>query len=327
MVWSFYSFVDPILNDSTNRNFLYNSLLVDPTVSLFSPLSVNYEDDYTIRIDFDYEIVTSIDISTLQMIVNVQFYGVPPDVFPPRNAVSTYSPDSAHGHDLDFIVGSFWTNTTTNQIFTCYDNTTSAAVWFTVPVISPATANGTTLQYSTDSNSWVNSPGNWSSLNISALVMFKEGTSDPSYSSVTSGLGTYLFSHGSTQELFFNCILPHNYNESTDITPLIHYIPTSANSGNVVWGIEYSWSNPGEVFPTPSVSTVITPTNSTAFEHIAADFTPLSGSGKLISSILSCKVYRYGTSVSDTYADDAGLLFVDFKFQQSGTGSNDPLTK
>lgn len=47
----------------------------------------------------------------------------------------------------------------------------------------------------------------------------------------------------------------------------------------------------------------------------------LDGTGKKISSILICRIWRNSSNAADTYTDDAGLLSLDFHYQIDTVGS------
>ncbi len=51
--------------------------------------------------------------------------------------------------------------------------------------------------------------------------------------------------------------------------------------------------------------------------------TGIVGTGKLISSMLICRVYR----PADTYNASVGLMEIDFHYQMCGTGSGTPFFK
>ena len=106
-----------------------------------------------------------------------------------------------------------------------------------------------------------------------------------------------------------------------DIIPFINYIPTSGNSGGVVWSLDYTWCNNGDTFSAPSTLSITTTTTNITNNYDSSDFTPISGTGMKISSSLLFRIYRNGTNVSDTYPDNIGLLSIGFKHQTLGLGS------
>jgi hypothetical protein len=53
----------------------------------------------------------------------------------------------------------------------------------------------------------------------------------------------------------------------------------------------------------------------------------LTATGKKISSILICRIWRDGGKPNDTYQSDAGLLFLDFHYQLDTYGSRDEYAK
>jgi hypothetical protein len=127
--------------------------------------------------------------------------------------------------------------------------------------------------------------------------------------------------NATTEQVFFTAQLPHSYKEGTNITPHIHWTPTDTNSGNVHWQLEYSWANIGSAFSAPTTITVTDAASGTAWDHQVAGFSAISGTGKTISSMLSCRLFRDPTDAADTYAYDAAFLEIDFHFEGDTVGS------
>ena len=170
---------------------------------------------------------------------------------------------------------------------------------------------------------------------------FKEGAS----------LGLLWFKNESDeedeQEVLFTVQMPHGWKEGTNIFPHVHWTSGKLdNEGNleqghgapggarVTWGLEYTWVSVGGEFPDSDIfygTDVATPngTSLALYEHV---ITPLgsggiNGSGKTLSSMLVCRLFRNSTAGTDTYGGDAGLLEIDFHYQVDSDGSNQEYTK
>ena len=129
-------------------------------------------------------------------------------------------------------------------------------------------------------------------------------------------------------EVYFTVQLPHGYKEGTDIVPHVHWTPTDANAGNVVWQLEYSWQNVnGGAFPATTTITTTQAASGTAWDSLVANFAAISGTGKQISSQLVCRLFRDPAHASDTYGFDAALVEVDFHFEVETLGSRQPFVK
>lgn len=150
------------------------------------------------------------------------------------------------------------------------------------------------------------------------------------YLSGSSGPQIWYFRNNQgTESMSFTVQLPHSWKEGSTIYPHIHWTPKSTASGNVEWNFEYTWVNydpvTPQVFPAITTSTVVASGPFTANSHmitplIAAD-AGISGTGKKISSVLVCRIWRNSDDASDTYNADAGGLFVDFHIQVDSWGS------
>lgn len=151
---------------------------------------------------------------------------------------------------------------------------------------------------------------------------------------------------GNEEEVFFNIQMPHSWHEGTGIYPHVHWTP-SDNSDNpnecVKWGLEYTWANIDAVFPIPSLIYTDATDDSTATTdggqlvantHYVSRFTlpgngfpPLDGAGKLMSSVLVCRLFRNTADGSDDYGYDAGLLEFDMHYEVDGHGSDERYVK
>lgn len=129
------------------------------------------------------------------------------------------------------------------------------------------------------------------------------------------------------ETLTFQVQLPHSYKEGTNIYPHIHWTPRATRAGNVVWNLDYTWVNYDATtpvaFPATTTSTVVATGPFTLRTHLITSLASggLVGTGKKVSSILICRIWRNSGNTADTYEDDAGLLSLDFHYQIDTVGS------
>ena len=142
----------------------------------------------------------------------------------------------------------------------------------------------------------------------------------------TTNIG-FLAAAASTQSIAMIAQMPHSWKEGTLIYPHIHWEPTTAGAGNVLWGMDYKWTNVGETEPVAWTTTGVVSAAGGAFKHQIASFPALDGSGKTISSILSIKIYRVGGDTLDTYGADALLKEFDIHYESDELGSRTSLSK
>ncbi|MFI1773031.1 hypothetical protein ACH5TX_15060 [Flavobacteriaceae bacterium MEBiC06459] len=148
----------------------------------------------------------------------------------------------------------------------------------------------------------------------------------------SQGVWLYWFNKGYEEELYFLVQMPHAWKEGSDIYPHIHWTTKSdVGTYKVTWALEYSWSNVGDVFPDTTILTSSYPIAAvgtvSAYEHAITSLGTISGSGKTLSSVLVCRVYRDGDGPNDTYPTDAGILEIDFHYQIDSDGSREQYTK
>ncbi|WP_339917987.1 hypothetical protein [Yeosuana marina] len=171
----------------------------------------------------------------------------------------------------------------------------------------------------------------------------RSGTNDPTWRRLLqngSSQGVFLqwFDDSTQEELYFVVQMPHAWKEGTDIYPHVHWTAfNDVGSLKVVWALEYTWSNVGGVFETPTIIKGLDPITSigtvSAYEHAITSLGTILGSGKTLSSVLICRIFRDTTDSADTFdnlsdpGDSAGLIEIDFHYQIDSDGSKEEFTK
>ena len=128
--------------------------------------------------------------------------------------------------------------------------------------------------------------------------------------------------------MFFTIQFPHGYKLGSDVYPHVHWTPTDAGAGSVVWQLEYSWADIDEVFPAVTPIEIADAAAGVAWTHQLASFAAVTGSGATgVSSMLVCRLFRDPAHASDTYGSDAALLEFDVHFEIDTVGSRIELVK
>ena len=134
--------------------------------------------------------------------------------------------------------------------------------------------------------------------------------------------------NATTEELHGSTEILHGYVEGSNISFHVHWMPTTADSGNVKWQLEYSWYNTDEVAPNPTIISVVQSTSSTAWKPLKGIFPAIDGTGKRIQSDFVFRLFRDPTDGEDTYnSHDAALLQVGFHYWTDAHGSRTTTTK
>jgi hypothetical protein len=126
----------------------------------------------------------------------------------------------------------------------------------------------------------------------------------------------------SNESVYFAVQLPHRYKEGTDVTFHVHWSKTGTNTGNVIWGIEYSWQNEGGVIPASTTIYKTTAGSGTAYTFQSSDFAAITGTGKNMNSCLLCRLFRDTNDAADTCTDSAFLMEIDLIIEVDGPGSD-----
>ena len=173
----------------------------------------------------------------------------------------------------------------------------------------------------------------WDDLRVPMEATKNGGANDPTFSQFSNNgagsRGVYAYSfptNTAARELFFSVQMPHTWFEGSDIRPHVHWAPSNINAGNVVWGLECTWNNMNSLVSTTTINTV-TAATPLSKNIIVSALPAMIGTGKDISSMLSCRIFRDSNNVLDTYNSAVFLLEVDFHYQIDSMGSDNIGTK
>lgn len=121
--------------------------------------------------------------------------------------------------------------------------------------------------------------------------------------------------------------IQHDYKEGTDITPHIHWYPTTTDAGNVVWQLEYLIVRGGVIVGGSTTITVTQAAGGTAWLQKRADWTAIDGADLKIGDQIHFRLFRDYTHESDTYEFDAAVATFGFHYQVDSLGSASIVTK
>jgi len=150
----------------------------------------------------------------------------------------------------------------------------------------------------------------------------------------SQGVFLWMFSALQEQEVYFTVQLPHKYKVGTDLYPHVHWTTATGTPSrtNVVWGLEYTVIKIGSHFPNTTISTGNSiiggiPTITGTGQHLITSLPVISGTAIDISTVIVCRLYRATGDSNDTFANEVGLLSMDFHYQIDTEGSRSEYTK
>lgn len=162
----------------------------------------------------------------------------------------------------------------------------------------------------------------WNDINIGSIGL-GTGASAPDNVAIssTSILVKAFDGNVTTEQLYGAVELLHGYKEGTDISPHIHWLPTTNGTGNVRWQLEYVISdhdNPALVSST--TITVDSSATGIAWKETVSEFPDISGTNLKIGNQFAFRLFRVPTAPDD-YPSDAAVLTVGIHYQQNTLGS------
>ena len=145
----------------------------------------------------------------------------------------------------------------------------------------------------------------------------------------------YFRNAAGVEAMSFTVQIPHSWKEGSTIYPHIHWIPKNTATGDVEWNFEYTWANydpnTPQIFPALTTSTVVVTGPFTQSAHVITPLTTnntgLTATGKTVSSVLICRIWRDSGRAADTYNNNVGLISIDFHFEMDTFGSRSEYSK
>lgn len=145
----------------------------------------------------------------------------------------------------------------------------------------------------------------------------------------------YFRNAAGVEAMSFTVQIPHSWKEGSTIYPHIHWIPKNTATGDVEWNFDYTWANydpnTPQIFPALTTSTVVAIGPFTQSAHVITPLTTnnagLTATGKTVSSVLICRIWRDSGRAADTYNNNVGLISIDFHFEMDTFGSRSEYSK
>jgi hypothetical protein len=138
-------------------------------------------------------------------------------------------------------------------------------------------------------------------------------------------LTTYAFDDAADEQLDFELQIPHGIatNNAYGIHLHLHYTGTNAPTGtsNIVWGIEFAWSNPAlGIFPSVTQTNYSTNGLTATRQHMLAEFPVITGMKE--SAVLIGRLFRDANNGADEYVGDALAISFDAHYPRLQMGSH-----
>lgn len=149
----------------------------------------------------------------------------------------------------------------------------------------------------------------------------REAGNPPEFKTFRDGLFAYAYAPNATNEAYANWDVPFDWKAGTDLRAAVHWSPgNSTNSGTVVWAFEFTWAAIDASFGASTTQTVQGTADGTAYKHFVNVSAPFPGSLASHNMRFLIRIFRDGTSVNDTFPDDAFIVGLDFYYQTEKFG-------
>jgi hypothetical protein len=162
---------------------------------------------------------------------------------------------------------------------------------------------------------------------ITNVANLRTGNTAPTFSAFTGGIYGLRFDVSKADEVHGSIEIPHDYKEGSDLVVHAHWSPTTTNTGNIVFGFEYSLAGDNSVFSVASnVTSIPTASPGTVNKLIRQNLLTISGLGIKIGNIITFRFYRQNGG-TDTYTGNAFVHSIGIHYECDTVGSRQITSK
>jgi hypothetical protein len=166
----------------------------------------------------------------------------------------------------------------------------------------------------------------WNDINFPATSLGKGASAPEAVNSLGTNIEVLAFDGGvTTEQLYGNGELLHDWKEGTDIYFHIHWYPSTADAGNVTWQLEYELRDTAAFSGSTTIN--VTQATSGVGKLHRADFPAINCTGYKIGSQIIFRLFRAPTATLDNYEHDAYAVSIGIHYQVDSLGSRSMATK
>jgi hypothetical protein len=174
----------------------------------------------------------------------------------------------------------------------------------------------------------------WSSIPVSTSTAHLPASNYPSWEQLnddgSGSVGVFSFHFEDGEYIFFDEIVPGDYEEHTHLHLHTHFMTTTDvdPADNFKLGLEYQWVNLDDAQPTDTsaIELDISTGVDSSYKHQHADLGIIERVHAHINSILCCRLYRAAAD-SDNYAGKIAIPNFHFFYHKNTHGSRDEHVK
>ena len=166
----------------------------------------------------------------------------------------------------------------------------------------------------------------WKSLYPSSGLSFSDDNA-PTRSVLIGNIKVKTFPVSQLAEFHMSFAIPSDVSREANLIPFVHWATSTADAGNVRWGLEYSVAQRDQEFGASVDVGVIAPASGVIKDLNHAEvFEADQIAPQLPESVIAMRIYRDSSHAQDTYPGDAYLLGIGMNYlsDRAGTPRRDP---
>lgn len=150
----------------------------------------------------------------------------------------------------------------------------------------------------------------------------RDGAADPPiFAAFSGGVWAIRFDNGATMASHATLELQHDYVDGSDLELHLHWSPTTTNTGNIRWGVEYTFANMNATFPATVDVVALQAGSGIVNQHQYLTVATISGAGLTKGAVMAFRIYRGGAHATDTFTGNAFLHRIALHYAVDKLGS------
>ena len=167
----------------------------------------------------------------------------------------------------------------------------------------------------------------WNDAFVDAMSLQGGATDPPVFAAFQNTIYGRRFDNATIMSAHGTIEIPHDYKEGSAIDLHIHWSPTTTNTGNCRWGVEWTIANINGVFGASTTTYAVQAGAGVINTHQIVDVVAISGTGRKISDVIYFRVFRDGNNAADTFTGNSFLHRIAIHYMCDTVGSRDEMVK
>ncbi len=162
----------------------------------------------------------------------------------------------------------------------------------------------------------------YNDLFVDGLNLRAGATDPPTFAVFSGGVWGSRFDNGAAYSAHGTIEMQHDYKDGSNLEFHVHWSPTTTNTGNIRWGLEYTVANVNSTFGATTTVYAVQAGAGVVNRHQILNIVTISGTGLTAGAVIMFRIFRDGANAADTFTGNAFLLRCAVHYECDKIGSD-----